>query len=228
MSQTSSIESRASESVESTDSETERVAGETPAGGVEEAPSTGEQDSTPVGPVEAETSAAERAERPPLRARRWVQWTGIVGVVAVLVASLSTAAVLGWKLKEARDVDAAANQAKGVAQQYAITLTSVNSDHLDQDFAAVLNGATGEFKDMYSRSSTQLRQLLSDNKANAHGTVVDAGIKSATKTRVEVMLFIDQTVTNTVAPDPRVDRSRVVMTMQLVDGRWLADKVDLP
>ncbi|MGP3708901.1 hypothetical protein [Gordonia paraffinivorans] len=42
------------------------------------------------------------------------------------------------------------------------------------------------------------------------------------------MLFVDQSITNTASPEPRVDRSRVVMTMEKVDGRWLASKVDLP
>jgi Mce-associated membrane protein len=57
--------------------------------------------------------------------------------------------------------------------------------------------------------------------------VVDSAIKSATKTRVEVLLFVDQSVTNTVNPQPRIDRSRVAITMELVDNRWLASKVDL-
>jgi Mce-associated membrane protein len=104
----------------------------------------------------------------------------------------------------------------------------VDSGTLDRDFAAVLDGSTGEFHDMYTRSSGQLRQLLLDNKATGKGTVLDAAVKSATETKVEVLLFIDQTVTNTASADPRVDRSRVLMTMELVDGRWLASRVYLP
>ncbi|WP_245717775.1 hypothetical protein [Nocardia miyunensis] len=222
MSTSSSIESIAAESVQSADSEPERAVEETADERTEDAERAEEREEA------EETPGADEGNRPPLRSRRWVRWTGLATTAAVVVASLSAAVVFGWKLKEDRDVDSAADQAREAARQYAVTLTSVNSDHLDQDFTAVLNGATGEFKNMYSQSSAQLRQLLADNKATAHGTVVDAGIKSATKNRVEVLLFIDQTVTNTVTPDPRVDRSRVVMTMQRVGGRWLADKVDLP
>jgi Mce-associated membrane protein len=91
----------------------------------------------------------------------------------------------------------------------------------------VLDGATGEFKDMYSQSSAQLRQLLIDNKAVSHGTVVDAAIKSATKDKVEVLIFVDQSISNSLNPEPRIDRSRVGMTMERIDGRWLASKVDI-
>ena len=105
---------------------------------------------------------------------------------------------------------------------------ALGSDDLDANFQAVLDGATGNFKDMYAQSSEQLRQLLVDNQATAEGVVIEAGIKSATTTKVEVLLFVDQTVTNAVTPEPRLDRSRVVMTMELVDGRWLASDVVLP
>ncbi|MBF6336573.1 hypothetical protein IU450_11835 [Nocardia abscessus] len=149
-------------------------------------------------------------------------------IAAVAVAAIVAAAVLGWQLKKERDVDAAAEAGLAAARSYAVTLTSVDSGTLDHDFAAVLDGSTGEFHDMYTRSSGQLRQLLLDNKATGKGTVLDAAVKSATETKVEVLLFIDQTVTNTASSDPRVDRSRVMMTMELVGSRWLASRVYLP
>lgn len=42
------------------------------------------------------------------------------------------------------------------------------------------------------------------------------------------MLFVDQSLSNAAAPEPQLDRSRVKMTMEQVDGRWLASKVELP
>ncbi|MGV9633139.1 hypothetical protein ACWDO0_03055 [Nocardia rhamnosiphila] len=152
----------------------------------------------------------------------------IPALVILAVAALAFAGFLGWQLKKESDLDSSARAAADAARAYGVTLTSVDSNSLDHDFTAVLDGATGEFKDMYTRSSGQLRQLLMDNKATGEGTVLDAAVKSATPTKVEVLLFIDQTVTNAAAPDPRVDRSRVSMTMELVDGRWLASRVYLP
>ncbi|MGW0323994.1 hypothetical protein [Nocardia sp. NPDC003183] len=148
--------------------------------------------------------------------------------VVAAVAALVVAGFLGWKLDEKSDTDAAAEAGLAAARAYAVTLTSVDSNHLDRDFAAVLDGSTGEFKDMYTRSSGQLRQLLLENKATGTGTVLDAAVKSKSETKVEVLLFIDQTVTNIAAADPRVDHSRVQMTMELVNGRWLASRVYLP
>lgn len=144
------------------------------------------------------------------------------------VVAVTAAAVLGWKLQQANAVDNASAAALDAARQYAVVLTRVSSDDLDANFDAVPDGATGQFKDMYARSSEQLRQLLVDNKATAEGVVIETGVKSATTTKVEVVLFVDQTVTSTVSPESRLDRSRVVMTMELVDGRWPASDVVLP
>ncbi|MCR5976611.1 hypothetical protein GDN83_02365 [Gordonia jinghuaiqii] len=150
----------------------------------------------------------------------------VVAIIAIAAAAL--AIVLGLQLKNRVDADNAGQEALRTAEGYAVALTSIDTRNLDKDFARVLDGATGEFKDMYASSSSQLRQLLVDNQATGKGTVVDAGIKSQSPNKVEVMLFVDQTVTNTASPDPRIDRSRIVMTMEKIDGRWLASKVELP
>ena len=141
---------------------------------------------------------------------------------------LGAGGFLGWQLWQERQIADASEQARHAAESYAQVLTSIDSAKVDENFDAVLDGATGEFKDMYSQSSAQLRQLLIDNKATAHGVVLESAVQSASKGKVVVLLFVDQSVSNTNVPDPRIDRSRVKMTMEYADGRWRASKVELP
>ena len=153
----------------------------------------------------------------------------LVGIVAaVFVASLALSGFLGWKLWQNHLVTQASQQAQETAVNYAQILTSIDSNKVDENFNQVLAGATGEFKDMYSQSSAQLRQLLIDNKATAHGVVLQSAVQSASKDKVVVLLFVDQSVANSTVPDPRIDRSRIKMTMEKVDGQWRASKVELP
>jgi Mce-associated membrane protein len=167
------------------------------------------------------------AEQVPQRTRRWLRRVVVGTGIALFITAVALAGFFGWQLKQDRDTDAAARAALDVARTYAVTLTSVDNGKIDENFAQVIDGATGEFKDMYSQSAAQLRQLLIDNKAVSHGTVVDAGIKSATKDKVEVLIFVDQSISNSVNPEPRIDRSRVTITMERIDNRWLASKVDI-
>lgn len=160
--------------------------------------------------------------------RAWKRYARNGLVAAVFVGAFGLAGILGWKLWEQHTLDEAAKNAQQTAIDYAQVLTSIDSNNLDQNFADVLNGATGEFKDMYTKDSMQLRQLLIDNKATAHGVVIDSAIQSESKDKVTVLLLVDQTVTNTARPDARSDSSRMKMTMEKVDGRWLASNVELP
>jgi Mce-associated membrane protein len=153
----------------------------------------------------------------------------LIGAVALLlVAALAASGFFGWQLWRERQVVRAGEDAQRAAVAYAQILTSIDSNKVDENFNQVLDGATGEFKDMYTQSSTQLRQLLIDNKASAHGVVLESAVQSATRDKVVVLLFVDQSVSNTTVPDARIDRSRIKMTMEYVDGRWRAAKVELP
>ncbi|NTY62287.1 DUF3329 domain-containing protein [Mycolicibacterium sphagni] len=178
-------------------------------------------------PVDApETETETKAEEP--SPRRWPRLVRRGLLWALIVGLLGASGFLGWQVWQQREIAAASRDAQAAAVHYAQVLTSIDSNNVDQNFAEVLNGATGEFKDMYSQSSAQLRQLLVDNKATARGVVIDSAVKSATKNQVVVLMFVDQTVANKAAPDPRIDRSRVKMTMDKVDGAWRASKVELP
>lgn len=176
-------------------------------------------------PAEPELGARATRTRAALtRARRVLPYLSAVLIIALAVC----AGVLGWKYQHTRDIDAAGQAALRAATDYAVTLTSVDTGNLDANFKAVLDGSTGEFRDTYTKSSAGLRQLLIDHKATGHGVVLQSAVKSASADEVVVLLFVDQTVSNTEMPDARIDHSRIVMTMQKIDGRWLAAKVEIP
>ncbi|WNG84766.1 Mce protein [Mycobacterium sp. ITM-2016-00316] len=174
---------------------------------------------------DAEAAVPASAEPRALARRRRAVTASVLAVFVVLV---SVSGFLGWRLWQHQQLTEAGQQARDAAVSYAQVLTSIDSDKVDENFDQVLAGATGEFKDMYSESSVRLRQLLIDNKATAHGVVVESAVQSTAKDRVVVLLFVDQSVSNASVPDPRLDRSRIKMTMEKVDGQWRAATVELP
>ncbi|MCV7173906.1 hypothetical protein H7I41_28700 [Mycobacterium manitobense] len=186
----------------------------------------GESDTEADEDTTADEGAVDEASEAP--ERRWRKKLLAGAAAAVVVASLAGCGYLGWTVWQDRATTRAGEQAREAAVAYAQVLTSIDANKVDENFDQVLGGATGEFKDMYSQSSMQLRQLLIDNKATAHGVVLESAVQSQSKDRVVVLLFVDQSVTNTSMPDPRIDRSRIKMTMEHVDGAWRTSKVELP
>lgn len=214
--------------LEETDAEDSRDDDESPEAEAEEIDAATDEDDDKADedneddkPFKGKRDKAKRRKRP------WRQYLRRSVLPLLLVASLAVSGFLGWKQWQEHQVKLAGQQAQKAAIAYAQVLTSIDSNKVDENFRQVLDGATGEFKDMYTQSSVQLRQLLIDNKATAHGVVVDSAIQSASTNKVVVLVFIDQTITNMAAPDPRIDRSRIKITMQKIDGRWRASKVQL-
>ncbi|MUM18709.1 hypothetical protein BI330_01710 [Mycobacterium sp. CBMA 623] len=166
----------------------------------------------------------------------------LAGVVTVM--ALCACGFLVWKLaaqrdaaqtsaqwhtefEQDRDARATGGQAHEAAKAFAGLMINLDYVDFDRNVAATLENSTGEFKDTYAKSTDQLRRTIVDNKAKAHGIVVDSAIASESANKVTVLLFIDQSVSNTAVPDGRMDRSRVSITMEKVGDRWLASKVEI-
>jgi Mce-associated membrane protein len=180
-----------------------------------------------VKPARDDTGDAKTPDASPSSPKRWLRYTLTAATILIFVAALGSSGYFGWQYKQQKDIDSASRAALSSAKRFAVTLTSIDTNSVDQNFTQVVDGSTGEFKDMYSQSASQLRQVLIDNKAMSKGTIIDSAVKSGSKTKVDVVLFVDQWITNVASPQPRLDRSRVAMTMELIDGRWLASKVEL-
>jgi Mce-associated membrane protein len=179
----------------------------------------------PTKSAEPDAKASEPAKtgRFPLR----LSALATIVVAAVLVLAVAAAVTFGVLLQQRAATDRAGAQALATAKAYAVTVTSYDYQNLDRNFADVLDGATGEFKDQYSGASQTLRQLIANAKATAKGTVLGAGIQSESADQVEVVVFVDQSISNAATAQPRIDRNRVIMTLTPHDGRWLVGKLEL-
>ncbi|ULP49057.1 MULTISPECIES: hypothetical protein [Mycolicibacter] len=149
--------------------------------------------------------------------RRWL-------AVATLAATVGCG---GWLAVQHYQTHLAGEQALEAAEAYVLRLSNIDADNVDRNFADITDGSTGQFRTMHTRSSVRLRQQLIDNRATARGHVAEAVLKSADRNHAVVVLLVDQAVRNADNPEPVLDHSRIRMTMDKVDGRWLASKVEL-
>ena len=191
----------------------------------------------PVAPAEAE-APAEAAEVlgvdatvVPAKLGR-VRW--LIGRKWYIVALLVIAALVAFLVVAESDLtkDNAASNARtsalAAARTDAVELGSYNYRHLSADFGIVKSHSTPSFRASFTQSSDSLASLLAKYHATARATVVAAGIVSASTSKAVVLVFLNQTVSNTSkSGGPSTDHSRVEITLLNVNGRWLIDKVNL-
>jgi Mce-associated membrane protein len=95
---------------------------------------------------------------------------------------------------------------------------------LAADFAAAEKGLTPQFAANYKTTTAQrVSPLATRYHATSTAVVADAGVDASTATTATVLLFVDQTVQNTQLAHPRLDRSRIKVSMVKVGGRWLVN-----
>jgi Mce-associated membrane protein len=144
--------------------------------------------------------------------------------VALLIAALVVTQV---RLHNANALSDARTSALVAAKTFSIDLSTYDYQHLDRDFGAVVDRATGKFKTDFSKASKDLEPLITKYKATSSGAVSAAGVSDATADSATVVVFVDQTVRNSNSPQPRVDRNRLVLTLVHSGNSWLVEKVDI-
>lgn len=172
--------------------------------------------------VSAEGCGAPGAS-PARRKAGW--WT--VGAVMVVLALLVGASWTGRVLYEEHRRSVAATEALQAARRYVGLLININAGKLFGKSDELLNGSTGDFHEKLGKADGKLRTLLASNDVVARGEIVEAAVKTATPTRVVILMFVDQSVRTRTSPQPTLERSRVMMVMRKVSGQWLASKVNL-
>jgi Mce-associated membrane protein len=153
---------------------------------------------------------------------------GAVLVLAMaLVLALLLAGWLGLKVRHHHQLDSARDSAVATAQGYAVDLTTYDHDHLDADFNKVLSNSTGTFRAQYTAASQQLRDLIAQFQARATGQVLETAVLSSDTKHATLLLFVDQTVINASSKAPKIDRSRMKMSLEKHAGKWLISSLDL-
>ena len=156
----------------------------------------------------------------------------VLAALLVLVAAAGTYFGLRYRsaneaLNAEASLGAARTAATSAGAQYAVDLSSYDYRNLDKGFGAITSNATPTFAQQYQRFSTGLRAALVEEKSVATGKVLAEAVESADPTRVTLLVFVDQTISNTSTSTPQVNHNRMELTLLDVSGKWKIDQVQL-
>ncbi|MFZ5850806.1 MAG: hypothetical protein ACOYY2_05365 [Actinomycetota bacterium] len=153
----------------------------------------------------------------------WLVWT----LLALTVVLSGAAGFAGYQVWQERRVDGARTAALAAARTAAPVVLSYDYRWLDQDFAAARNLLTGAFRDQYDKTTADVvRPTATQYQAVVKAQVVEASVVAASRDRVVTLLFVNQTTTSTRLQGPRLDISRVRLTLVRSGDRWLVSAID--
>jgi Mce-associated membrane protein len=188
------------------------------------------QPSQQKGPQHSKARSAGPQTSPEGGMRRF----GIAMIINVLVIAILAGALI-FTLLRVRDQDSQnslRSSAVKAATTYGVYLSSYDYKNLNgpgSAWAEVESHATDKFRQDFASTSANLAKLLNQYNATATGKVIAVGMSSVTGSRAVALLFIDQTVTNTVQkPNSVTQPLRVEITMRRQNGRWLIDALQVP
>ncbi|TYB40717.1 hypothetical protein FXF50_03190 [Micromonospora sp. AP08] len=189
---------------------------------VEDLPDPHAESAEPDAAAERDAAAAPDAAGPRRRARALTAL-----LVVLLAAALAGAGVEGHRWYVDRATDQARRAAVAAGRQAAVNFVSVSAASVDRDLSRITAGATGDFKDEFTRGQAQVRAAVVENKVQSQGSVLRAGIVSGDRRRAVVLVAVDATVRNVKAPDGRPSHYRIQLDLvrDRDSGDWLVTKL---
>ncbi len=153
-------------------------------------------------------------------------------VVFVVVLFVLSGAVTAWlritdleqQVTRLEAQTLAAEEARQAAILLAQDLATYDYRDLGGNFRHVAKAATPRFAEQLTNLTAQLGPELQQTRAVATATARSAGVVRSGLDKAVVVVLVDQRVTNTRTPAPRVERSRMELTLLREGGVWRLDQ----
>jgi Mce-associated membrane protein len=108
------------------------------------------------------------------------------------------------------------------ASKEATAFLNIRYDTAQDSIDSVMAGATGDFRDQYSKATDALITLLQDNKSIRTGEVIWSGVVAQDPDSATVILATTGTVQNNQTGDnPKAENYRIQIQLVAQEGKWL-------
>jgi Mce-associated membrane protein len=158
---------------------------------------------------------------------RYAERLVVVACLAVVAIAASTlTALAAVRISHRHAIDNARRDAVAAATSSVASVLSYDYRHLQADFDNAETLLTKHFRAQYVKTTAAgVEPLAAKYRATSTAVVPQgaAGVVSISLTRAVVLVFVSQTVTNSQLAAPRLDRSRIDVSLVRIGGRWLID-----
>jgi Mce-associated membrane protein len=144
----------------------------------------------------------------------------------LLVMAIGTSA-LGWQHHAHDQAEQARQQAAAAATAAVPAVLSYNYRTIYDDLARARTHLTGDFAGQFNQIASKIvAPQAIQGQINTHAEIAASSVVEADVDRVVELLFVNQITQGVNLPQPRVDGSRLVLTMQKVHEQWLIQNLE--
>lgn len=142
--------------------------------------------------------------------RSHVRLATMVGL-AIVLALAATVGWLGFRAYQSHQAQEQRQLFLQVGRQCALNLTTIDWQHADADVQRVLDSATGQFYDQFSKRKQPFIEVLKKAQSKSVGTITEAGLESDSGDKAQVLVAASIKTSNLGADDqpPREWRMRI-------------------
>ena len=162
--------------------------------------------------VEDEADIASEDIAPVHRSKSHVRLAMMVGL-AVVVTLGATAGWLGFRAYQSHQAQTQRQMFLQIGRQCALNLTTIDWQHAEGDVQRVLDSATGQFYDQFSKRKQPFIEVVKKAQSKSVGTITEAGVESESGDKAQVLVAVSIKTTNLGAEDqpPREWRMRITV-----------------
>jgi len=158
----------------------------------------------------------------------------VAGLAVLLAAAVVFDLIIGIRSRTATEerttstpaITSALREAPVQAETAAVRALAFDYKTLQADAEEAKTLMTPQYAGQFQKTVDELLQSpASQRKAHVEADVKASGVVDATASKVDVMLFVDQTSQTTLQSEPQTYLNRVVFTMVKSGDQWLVDDV---
>ena len=113
------------------------------------------------------------------------------------------------------------------ADDGAVAVLSYRAESVDADIEHAASFLTGDFLNYYSAFGAEsIAPAAKDRGITSSATVSASSVVSSSEDSAVALVFVNQNITSTDAPDPKAASSSLRIELTQVDGRWLISTLD--
>jgi Mce-associated membrane protein len=160
--------------------------------------------------VDDEVDDGSEDAAPAKRPTSHVRLAAMVGL-SMVVALAATVGLLGFRAYQSHQAQVQRQLFLQVGRQCALNLTTIDWQHAENDVQRVLDSATGQFYDQFSKRKQPFIEVIKKAQSKSVGTITEAGLESDSSDKAQVLVAVSIKTSNLGAEDqsPREWRMRI-------------------